>query len=65
MSKTKILIVEDESIIALHIQDMLKSKGFEVLVASTGQEAIAKTEELKPELVIMDIVLQSKIDGIS
>ena len=61
----KILIVEDEAITAMDIQKTLESAGFEVVsTASMGKEAIQKAGELKPDLILMDITLKGKIDGI-
>lgn len=65
MSKVKVLVVEDERIVAKDIQNTLKNLGYDVpVIASTGEEAIAKTGELKPDIVLMDIVLKGEIDGI-
>ena len=65
MVKAKILIVEDEAITANDIQDGLKGFGYDVpAIASSGAEAIKKAEELKPDLVLMDIVLKGDMDGI-
>jgi CheY-like chemotaxis protein len=61
----KILVVEDDSIIALTIQGRLKQFGYEVIGrASTGEDAIKKADELKPDLVLMDIHLKGSMDGI-
>lgn len=65
MSKTNILIVEDESIVAKDIQNSLKKLGYEVVgVCATGEDAIKNTEELKPDLILMDIMLKSEMSGI-
>ncbi len=62
---TKILIVEDEAITAIDIKNTLESMDFEVVsIAFEGKEAIQKAEELKPDLILMDIVLKGEIDGI-
>jgi PAS domain S-box-containing protein len=64
MSK-KILIVEDEPITALDLKRTLTNVGFEVVsIEDKGKNAIEKAEELKPDLVLMDIVLKGEIDGI-
>jgi CheY-like chemotaxis protein len=61
----KILIVEDEVITAMDIKNMLKNFGFDVVgIASTGNNAINKAEEFKPDLVLMDISLKGDMDGI-
>ena len=65
MAKAKILVVDDESIIANDIQDMLKDEGYDVpAIASSGEEAIKKAEEIKPDLVLMNIGLKGDMDGI-
>jgi PAS domain S-box-containing protein len=62
---TKILVVEDEAIVAESLRIKLKKMGYIVIsTASSGDEAIKKTEEYLPDLVLMDIVLQGEIDGI-
>jgi PAS domain S-box-containing protein len=61
----RILIVEDESIVARDVQLVLTNLGYTVLaVASSGKAAIRKTAELRPDLVLMDIMLQGELDGI-
>ena len=65
MEKVLILIVEDEPIIGKDIQGLLQSLGYEVNeVITTGEEAILKAVELQPDLILMDIALSGKIDGI-
>lgn len=64
MKETKIMIVEDEMIIARDLEMSLKNMGYIVTsIVNSGEDAItsAKTEE--PDLVLMDIVLQGEIDG--
>jgi PAS domain S-box-containing protein len=65
-SKTiRILIVEDERIIAINLQEYLESLGYEVLaITSSGREAIAKATELLPNLILMDIRIKGEMDGI-
>jgi two-component system, LytTR family, response regulator LytT len=65
MSKTNILIVEDESIVAKDIQHSLKKLGYVVVgICSTGEDAIKVTEEAKPDLILMDIMLKGDMSGI-
>ena len=65
MQKKKILIVEDEAVISLYIQNSLVNLGFEICGhVITGEEAVRKAEELSPDIILMDIVLQGKMDGI-
>jgi signal transduction histidine kinase/CheY-like chemotaxis protein len=64
-TNTQILIVEDEWLIAEITQKTLERLGYEVVsVAVSGEEAIRKAEECKPDLVLMDIVLEGDMDGI-
>ena len=64
--KARILIVEDEAIIALDISQMLQKLGHTILdTVMTGEEAIGKAASLRPDLVLMDIQLAGKIDGIT
>ena len=65
MSNEKILIVEDEGIVILHISKALENLGYIVAgVANYGDEAIIKATEIRPDLVLMDIVLKGTVDGI-
>jgi two-component system sensor histidine kinase/response regulator len=65
MKVPTILVVEDEGIISRDIQQQLVALGYEVAGnASTGEEAITLVGELKPDLVLMDIHLAGKMDGI-
>ncbi|MCK9152339.1 PAS domain S-box protein [Methanobacterium alcaliphilum] len=65
MSPFKILIVEDDAIESLDLRRRLESLGYEVpYVASRGHEAIDKTKEIMPDLVLMDISLKGDMDGI-
>ncbi len=65
MLKTKILIVEDDGIVAMDIESRLKKLGYEVCgKKSSGEKAIEAVEECRPDLVLMDIVLNGKMDGI-
>lgn len=64
-SEITILIVEDERIVAKDIQVSLKQLGYQVpAIASSGKEAIEKTGEICPDLILMDINLKGELDGI-
>ncbi|MEG3879200.1 EAL domain-containing protein [Microcoleus sp. herbarium7] len=66
MSLRKIMIVEDESIIAEDISDSLISLGYRVTdIVYSGEEAIVSAAEFRPDLVLMDVNLQGEIDGIT
>ncbi|MGB7968134.1 MAG: PAS domain S-box protein [Methanobacterium sp.] len=65
MSDVNILLVEDESIEAMDIKRTLESFGFKVpYVASSGEKALEKAIEIKPDLILMDIIIRGQIDGI-
>lgn len=65
MTKTRILIVEDESIVRLDLEGQLRRLGHAVVgSAVSGEEAVAKAAELKPDLVLMDVRLEGPMDGI-
>lgn len=66
MSRPKIMIVEDEAIVAYDIAERLKSKNYDVCaMVSSGEEAILKAGETRPDLILMDIVLRGDMDGIT
>jgi two-component system, response regulator PdtaR len=63
--KYKILVVEDENLTALEIQSKLNLWGYEVAdIVSSGEDAVQRALELKPDLILMDIVLKGDITGI-
>ena len=66
VKKRRILVVEDEAIVVRDIERQLREQGYEpVGEASRGDEAIALTETLRPDLVLMDIRLSGDMDGIA
>ncbi len=65
MRSKKVLIVEDEMIIAMLIERMVTNLGHEVIEkVPSGEEAIDKALEHNPDLILMDIRLKGEIDGI-
>lgn len=65
MAKTNVLVVEDESIVSKDIQHSLKKLGYNVAgAAATGEKAIELALDLKPEVVLMDIMLKGDLTGI-
>lgn len=64
-TKLRVVVAEDEALIRLDLVEMLKEAGYDVIgQAGDGQKAIELTEELNPDLVVMDIKMP-KLDGIS
>jgi CheY-like chemotaxis protein len=65
MDETKILIVEDQTIVTLNIKSQLKNMGYAVPgTAVSGEEAIKEAELTNADLVLMDIMLKGDMDGI-
>ncbi len=65
MTKARILIVEDEYVIAENMQAKLEKEGYIVCgIAPSGKRAIQKAKTEKPDLVLMDIMLRGSMDGI-
>ena len=65
MAKARIMIVEDEWTVAEEIKMVLQSFEYTVTsMSSSGEEAIQNAEKDKPDLVLMDIVLEGEMDGI-
>lgn len=65
MTPTTILVVEDETIVAKDIQCTLARLGYRAPAAATsGEEALRKAAEIRPDLVLMDIVLKGPMDGV-
>jgi putative two-component system response regulator len=65
MEKKKIMVVEDERIVAHDLARQLTDLSYDVVAtAYSGEEAVDKLQETHPDLVLMDIVLAGKMDGI-
>lgn len=64
-SKPRAIIVEDEALVAEELSDRLTSLGFSVVgVVDSAEDAVASTLDQRPDLVLMDIRLKGKKDGI-
>lgn len=65
MKDSRILIVEDDTTIQTYLQRKLESYGYRVVdTVASGEEAVQKTAEICPDLVIMDIGLEGRMDGV-
>lgn len=65
MQKARILLVEDELIVAAELAERLRNVGHEVVaLSSTGMSAIASAARHRPDIVLMDIRLKGSMDGI-
>jgi len=61
----KIMVVDDEVVITLQLEERLMKMGYEVVgSASSGEEAVDLARRLRPDLILMDIVMPGKLDGI-
>lgn len=65
MDKIKILVVDDERLVAMGIKEKLDKLNYDVVgIAATGEEAVEAVLEKNPDVVLMDIVLKGDMDGI-
>ncbi|MBX9258797.1 response regulator [Desmonostoc muscorum CCALA 125] len=61
----RVLVVEDEYILAINLQESLESLGYTVLdIADSAEAAIEKATQFRPNLILMDIRLRGEVDGI-
>ncbi len=63
MSRKKILLVDDSSTILMMERMILAKYGYELTTAGNGEEALAKAESEKPDLILMDLVMP-KMNGL-
>ncbi len=64
-ASARILTVEDEGIVAANLKATLQELGYEVVMnVRSGEQAIEKAGQLKPDLVLMDVMLDGQMDGI-
>ena len=62
----KLMIVEDEAVIAMQLDKRLRSMGYDVVgTVSTAEESVRMAKELNPNLILMDIVMPGNLDGIN
>lgn len=66
IENNKILVVEDEIIIAEDIQNTLNRLGYDVCgVVSSGEESVERAFQTNPDLILMDIKIRGNMDGLS
>jgi signal transduction histidine kinase len=66
INNINILIVEDELLIAKNLSQKLEKLGYKIAdIVSSGADAIQRAGELKPDLILMDIVIKGEMDGIA
>ncbi len=62
---SKILVVDDEAIISMQLGELLETMGYTVVgLAASGEDAIEKARQLLPDLILMDIVMPKRLNGI-
>lgn len=64
MSDARILLVEDDENVSLLYRQALEDEGYDVVCVGDGKSAVDEAREKKPDLVIMDINLPRKMDGL-
>jgi PAS domain S-box-containing protein len=65
MANATIMIVEDEIVVAMELEEKLKGMGYQVsAIVSSGEAAVSGAEAYPPDLILMDIRLQGRVDGI-
>ena len=65
MNAARILVVEDEAVVSMHLEQRLNALGYQVVgAARTSEKAMVLAEEQRPDLVLMDIRIQGPVDGI-
>ena len=65
MQAPRIMLVENERIVALHLRQQLSKLGYEVVgVVASGEQALERVRELEPDVVLMDIHIEGELDGI-
>lgn len=63
--KVRVLIIEDEAIVARDLQSMVEKAGYEVCgLATTGEEALEMASQLKPDVALVDIIIKGSMNGI-
>ena len=65
MKGLNIVVAEDDAIIRMYMEDLLKHAGHNVVgTAYSGEDAVSKVGELQPDIAVMDIGLKGDLDGI-
>ena len=66
MARPVVLIVEDQAPVARDLEARLRELGYPVAgIAGTGADAVRRAEETHPDLVLLDVVLPGKMDGVA
>ena len=60
---SKILVIEDDSDYQATLKEILTSEGYEVALAPSGIEGLKRVKEVNPDLIILDVMMESTISG--
>jgi CheY-like chemotaxis protein len=63
MTMPKILVIEDDRDMVAAIRLPLEANGYEVLTAATGEEGLQKVKEVEPDLIILDVMMETTTAG--
>ncbi len=62
---SKILVVDDEAIITMQLEERLSAMGYDIAgMSASGEDAVNKARRIRPDLVLMDIVMPGRMNGI-
>jgi CheY-like chemotaxis protein len=65
MPKAKILIVDDDTDFVFFTRTVLERSGYEVISAGTGSQGMSMLAREKPQLVVLDVIMSSVLDGLT
>jgi PAS domain S-box-containing protein/putative nucleotidyltransferase with HDIG domain len=66
MDRIRLIIVEDESLVARDIENMATSQGYEVCgIATSAEEALTLVASTRPDIILMDVIVKGALDGIA
>ena len=66
VDRTRVMVVEDEGIVAAHIAAQLSAAGYEVAgIAQSSEEVLAQVAKKEPDLILMDVRIKGPFDGIA
>ena len=64
MADRRILVVDDDPDFAMSMRVLLEAHGYELFQVASAREALGRLDEIKPDLIILDIMLESDIAGL-
>jgi CheY-like chemotaxis protein len=59
----KILVIEDDADMVMAIRMPLEANGYEVFAAATGEEGLQKVKEVEPDLIVLDVMMETTTAG--